>query len=236
MLRSRAVPFHRPNIVAASLALVAALAISLTLLRAAGAAPATDPTDFVRDFGNRVIATVADDSLSPGQRQAALERLLRAGVDARRIGRFALGKYARRASKPERAEFDRLFAAGIVATYSRHLGSYEGETLQVRGAQLRGEQGALVSSRVIRPNGPAVAVDWHLRDDAGTWRIVDVVIEGISMALTQRAEFAAVIRAGNGRLEGLLARLREQVPTQGAPTRGTPVQSAEIAGLAVETE
>ena len=226
MPRSRAVPFHRPNIVAASMALVAALAISLTLLRAAGAAPATDPADFVRDFGTRVIAAAADDSLPPGQRQAELERLLSTGVDARRIGRFILGKYARRASESERAEFDRLFAASIVATYSRHLGNYAGETLQVRGAKLRGEQGALVSSRVTRPKGPAVAVEWHLRDDAGTWRIVDVVIEGLSMALTQRAEFSAVIRADNGRLEGLLARLRAQVPAR----------DAKVAGLTVETE
>jgi len=226
MPRSRVIPIHRPNIVAAGMALVAALAISLTLLRAAGAAPATDPAEFVRDFGNRVIAAAADNSLSPDQRQAALERLLSAGVDARRIGRFVLGKYARRASESERAEFDRLFAASIVAAYSRNLGSYAGETLQVRGAKLRGEQGALVSSQVIRPKGPAVAVDWRLRDDAGTWRIVDVVIEGLSMALTQRAEYAAVIRAGNGRLESLLARLREQVPAQ----------DAEVAGLTVETD
>ena len=226
MPRSRVIPIHRPNIVAAGMALVAALAISLTLLRAAGAAPATDPAEFVRDFGNRVIAAAADNSLSPDQRQAALERLLSAGVDARRIGRFVLGKYGRRASESERAEFDRLFAASIVAAYSRNLGSYAGETLQVRGAKLRGEQGALVSSQVIRPKGPAVAVDWRLRDDAGTWRIVDVVIEGLSMALTQRAEYAAVIRAGNGRLESLLARLREQVPAQ----------DAEVAGLTVETD
>jgi len=226
MSRSRAVPFLRFNIVAASMALVTALAISLTLLRAAGAAPATDPADFVRDFGNRLIVAAADDSVSPGQRQAVLQRLLSEGVDARRIGRFVLGKYARKASEAERAEFDRLFAATIVATYSRHLGSYAGETLEVRGAQLRGEQGALVSSRVFRPKGPAVAVEWRLRDDAGTWRIVDVVIEGLSMALTQRAEYAAFIRASNGRMDGLLARLREQVPTQ----------NAEVAGLAVETE
>ena len=59
MPRSRAIPFLLPNVIAASMALVAALAISLTLLRAADAAPLTDPAEFVRDFGERVIATAA---------------------------------------------------------------------------------------------------------------------------------------------------------------------------------
>jgi phospholipid transport system substrate-binding protein len=226
MPRSSAIPFPLSKLIAASAVVVAALAISLILIRAAGAAPATDPADFVRNFGNRIIATVADDSLSPGQRQAALEQLLSEGIDARRIGRFVLGKYGRRASDAQRAEFDRLFAAGIVATYSRHLGSYAGEALEVRGAKPRGERGAIVSSRIIRPGGPTVSVEWRLRDDAGTWRIVDVVIEGVSMALTQRAEYAAVIRASNDGMEGLLARLRTTVPAR----------DDKFAGLATETD
>jgi len=226
MPRVRAIPFPWPTIVAAATALAAGVAITLTLLRAAEAAPAVDPADFVRGFGERVIDTVTDQSLSPAQRQAALERLLGEGIDARRIGRFVLGKYGRRANDAELAEFDRLFAAGIVATYSRHLGRYAGETLEVRGAQPRGDTGAVVSSRVVRPDGPAVAVEWHLRDDQGTWRIVDVVIEGLSMALSQRAEYTAVIRASEGRLDGLLARLREKVPAA----------SESVATLAGEAE
>ena len=227
MSRSRAIPFPLPNIAAAATALVAGVAITMMLLRAAGAAPVADPADFVRDFGNRVIATATDDSLSPRQRQASLERLLSEGIDTRRIGRFVLGKYGRRATDVERVEFDRLFAASMVATYSRQLANYAGETLEVRGAQLRGERGASVSSRVVRANGPAIAVEWRLRrDDAGTWRVVDVVIEGLSMALTQRAEYTAVIRASKGRVEGLLARLREQAP----------VHNDEIAGLAAQSE
>lgn len=226
MSRSRAISFPLSYIVAAGTALVAGVAISLALLRAAEAAPATDPADFVRDFGNRVIATATDDSLSPGQRQATLEHILSEGIDTHRIGRFVLGKYGRRASDAEKVEYDRLFAAGIVATYSRHLGKYAGETLEVRGAQLRGERGATVSSRVVRADGPTVAVEWRLRHDAGTWRVVDVVIEGLSMALSQRAEYASVIRASKGRVEGLLARLREQAPAN----------NKEVAGLAAQSE
>jgi phospholipid transport system substrate-binding protein len=54
-------------------------------------------------------------------------------------------------------------------------------------------------------------VEWRLHGEAGAWRIVDLVIEGVSLALTLRSEYAAVIRAGGGKVEGLLSRLREQV-------------------------
>jgi phospholipid transport system substrate-binding protein len=121
-----------------------------------------------------------------------------------------LGKHGRVASDEERAEFDRLFASGIVATYSRHLGSYAGETLEVGGAKVLDAGGVIVGSRIVRPAGPQVAVEWRLHGEAGAWRIVDVVIEGVSLALTLRSEYSAVIRASGGKVEGLLARLREQ--------------------------
>ena len=142
-----------------------------------------------------------------------LAQVLAAGIDSRLIGRFVLAQYGRRASEAERAEFDRLFAAGIVATYARHLGRYAGESLQVGGAKILDDGDVIVDSRVVRPAGPAVAVEWRLHGEAGARRIVDVVIEGVSMALTLRSEYAAAIRAGGGRIEGLLVRLRAQAAT-----------------------
>jgi len=213
MTRSRAVSFTWQTILALSAVLAVALVIFFGGSRVAGAATASDPSDFVRAFGDRVIAVVADSTLSPEQRQATLARVLAEGIDSHTIGRFVLGKHSRVASEAEQAEFDGLFAVGIVATYSRHLGSYAGEKLEVGGAKVLDAGGVMVSSRVVRPAAPPVAVEWRLQEEAGSWRIVDVVIEGVSLALTLRAEYGSVIRASGGRVEGLLARLREQVAT-----------------------
>ncbi|MGH7186992.1 MAG: MlaC/ttg2D family ABC transporter substrate-binding protein, partial [Pseudomonadota bacterium] len=142
--------------------------------------------------------------------QAALGRLLAESIDARAIGRFALGRYGQRASAAEQADFDRLFGEAIVATYTRHLGTYSGETLQVAGSRSLEDGSAMVSSKVIRPSGPPASVEWRLRQTDGNWRILDVVVEGVSLALTHRAEYTAVIRADGGRLDGLLERLRAQ--------------------------
>lgn len=202
-----------------------ALALGLTALLVGGGAPAARaeggpaPTDFVRDFGDRAVALLSDDGLDAQGREAALRRLLSDNFDVPVIGRFVLGRYWRTASEPERAEFAELFEEMIVATYARQLGNYAGETLAVEGLRQSDDRGAVVSSRILRSSGSPIAVDWRLLRRGDGWRVVDVMVEGVSMALTQRAEFAAVIRSTGG-VAGLLARLRTkvaQVETAAAP-------------------
>lgn len=204
-----------------------ALALGLTALLVGGGAPAAGAgagdgpaaTDFVRDFGDRAVTLLSDDGLDAPGREAALRRLLSENFDVPVIGRFVLGRYWRTASGPERAEFAELFEEMIVATYARQLGNYAGETLDVVGLRQSDDRGAVVSSRILRASGSPIAVDWRLLRRGDGWRIVDVMVEGVSMALTQRAEFAAVIRSTGG-VAGLLARLRTkvaQVETAAAP-------------------
>jgi len=202
-----------------------ALALGLTALLVGGGALAaraeggSAPTDFVRDFGDRAVTLLSDDGLDAQGREAALRRLLSENFDVPVIGRFVLGRYWRTASEPERAEFAALFEEMIVATYARQLGNYAGETLAVEGLRQSDDRGAVVSSRILRASGSPIAVDWRLLRRGDGWRVVDVMVEGVSMALTQRAEFAAVIRSTGG-VAGLLARLRTkvaQVETTAAP-------------------
>ena len=185
------------------------------LLAAAGPRPATaaetgDPAAFVRHFGEQAIAVLADKGLAGDQREQAFRELLTTGFDVKTIGRFVLGRYWRKATEAERAEYGRLYEDLIVATYSHQLSSYAGEGLKVAGVRQRDGKSALVASRFLRAEGEPVQLDWRLLRRGDTWRIVDVVVEGMSMALSQRSEFKAVIRGNGGRVEALLEKLREK--------------------------
>ena len=68
---------------------------------------------------------------------------------------------------------------------------------------------AVVGSRVVRSRGAPVAVHWRLRHGKAGWRIIDVVVEGVSLALAQRAEFTSIVRNNGGRVAALLAKLRQ---------------------------
>jgi phospholipid transport system substrate-binding protein len=206
---------------ASSLTLVlplAAFVLSIFLVagsaRAAAPDAESDPVAFLQVFSDRAIAMLADDSLSKEERAREFRSLLQSGFDMERIGRAVLGRYWRSATPEQRAEFLKLFEEFVVLFYADRLSDYSGETLQIGKAHVRGDRDALVRSRVLRPDRPAVAVDWRLRRTAEGWRIVDVMIEGVSMTITHRSEFAAVISNSPGRIEGLLQKLREK--TKGA--------------------
>ncbi len=190
----------------------------------AAASGAGDPAVFVREFSAQAIGVLADQSLSGEHRQQAFRDLLTAGFDVKSISRFVLGRYWRRATEAQRSEFTALFEDLIVATYSRKFSDYSGQTLKVEAIREENEKMAAVASRILRESGEPIRIDWRLLRRDQSWRIVDVVVEGMSMVLSQRSEYAAVIKGDGGKIEGLLVKLREKT----SRLRSGSVQKADI--------
>ena len=179
-----------------------------------------DPALFLRDFSSEAIGVLADGKLSDKERETAFRRLFTAGFDVDLISRFALGRYWRTATSEQRREYRQLFEDFIIESYSRRLNGYSGETLSVGSVRALGRKGVMVSSQIRRLEGPAINVDWRLHTIDGTWRIIDIEVEGVSLAVTQRSEFATVISNQGGRVEGLLEKLREKT---GRPKPAKPL-------------
>jgi phospholipid transport system substrate-binding protein len=183
------------------------------LLTAAAAAPfqsaaAAGPDDFIRNLGNQAIEVIRSGS-SPDQKSAYFHRALHEDFDLRSISRFVLGPYWRGASEGERQQFKDLLEAHLVRFYGQSLAEYNGENLRVIGSRTEPES-ASVSSEIIRPQGPPIKLDWRLNTRNGVYQITDVSIDGVSMALTQRSEFAGLIQRNGGELAGLLANTGER--------------------------
>ena len=183
----------------------------------------SDPAIFVREFSAQAIQVMADESLSSEHRELAFRELLTAGFDVKAISRFVLGRYWRRANEAEREEFTGLFEDLIVATYSRKFSDYGGQILKIEAIREENEKMAAVASRILRQNGEPIKIDWRLLRRGKSWRIVDVVVEGMSMVLSQRSEYAAVIKGDGGKIEGLLVKLRKKT----ARVRSGSVQKAD---------
>ena len=187
--------------------MILAFALAATPVTSARAEQANGAADFVRTFGEEAIAVLANGSLSESGRQAEFRRLFKAGFDVPVISRFVLGRHWRRATEAQRSEYAALFENFIIATYARRLEAYSDEMLEVGKARYDGDK-AIVQSQIFRPGANPIQVDWQLRRAGERWYFVDIVVEGLSMALTQRSEFGAVIQGGG--IEGLLAKLREK--------------------------
>lgn len=188
----------------------AVVALALLAAPCAHAEPAADASAFVITLAEQAVHMLADQSLSEERRIAEFRGLLTEGFDLRTIGRFVLGRHARQATPEQLSEYEQLFEAFMVKTYASRLGQYRGERIRVTDAVEDGNGDVTVRSELLVTEGPAVLVDWLVRGHGGSFRIVDVVLEGISMALTQRDEFAAVIQE-RGSLDGLNDALRAKV-------------------------
>ena len=148
-------------------------------------------------------------SVSPAQRVARFRELFREDFDIPGIGQFVLGRYWRTATPEQQQEFLRLFQEYIVQAYSSRLGEYGGEPFRVTGSRPSGEE-TVVSSEIDRRGGNRVQVDWYLTSRGGRQKITDVYVGGVSMKVTQRDEFASVIQRNGGRVDALLAQLRQR--------------------------
>lgn len=113
------------------------------------------------------------------------------------------------ASPPQRQQFQTLLEDYLVRFYGQRLAQYGGESFRVTGSR-SSPSGEIVTSEIIRPHGPPIAVDWRLDVEGGRYKITDVIIDGVSMALTQRAQFAEITQRNGGQLAGLLAAMRGQ--------------------------
>jgi phospholipid transport system substrate-binding protein len=190
--------------------ILAAIALSLGLaISAQPAAAAADPAEIIRDMGNQALE-VLGKKVPPSEREARFQELFHQDFDVPTIARFVLGRYWRLATPAQRQEFVRLFFQYTILTYSNRLGEYSGEQFHVTGSRPDGD-GSIVTSEIIRPNAPPTKVDWRLNSTDGTYKITDVIVDGISMAVTQRSEFASVIQRHGGQLQGLLALLRQKI-------------------------
>lgn len=171
-------------------------------------AAAAGPDDFIRTLGNQAIEVIRSGA-SPDQKSASFHRALHQDFDLRSISGFVLGPYWRSASEPERQQFKDLLEAHLVRFYGQRLAEYNGESLRVIASRTEPER-AIVSSEIIRPQGPPIKVDWRLNTRNGLYKITDVNVDGVSMALTQRSEFAGLIQRNGGQLAGLLANMGEE--------------------------
>jgi phospholipid transport system substrate-binding protein len=185
------------------------LAVVLFLLPISAHAT-TDAAGFIADLGARAIEVLTSRK-SDADRESQFRILFDEGFDVPAISRFVLGPYWATASEPQRQEFIKLFETFVVRAYAIRFSAFVGQQLTIRGSRSDGDKGAVVQSQIVGASGgPPVLVDWRVSHSDQRYNITDIMVAGVSMALTERQEFASVIQRSGGELEGLLKLLREK--------------------------
>ena len=208
-MRHRMFPALAATAVIACAALFMAPALAQEPVAAAPESDAHPAAQHMEKLGGEVLAVLSDGSLSQDQRIAFLRKLLARDLDIPLIARFVAGRHWRKAAPAERSAYLEAFRAFVVGTFSARLGGVAVDRFEVLGARDIGKKDILVRCRVRQTDSKPLDTDWRVRQKGDSFRILDLSVEGISMALTLRKEFASVLRR-KGSVGALVPILKEK--------------------------
>lgn len=192
--------------------LVALLAAQFIFVEAA-AAQELKPDELVKKVTDEVLAAVkGDKQLAAGDKQKALklaEEKVLPHIDFQEATRLAVGKSWNQASAEQKQKLVEEFRRMLVRTYSSAIQAYEGQTMKVQPLRMKPDDtDVTVHNQYIRAGGKPVQLDYQMRKTDKGWKIYDIVVEGVSLVLTYRSEFDAVVKQQG--IDGLIKRLAEK--------------------------
>lgn len=198
------------------------LAPLLIVLVAVMAAPVTvkaeitpdQATSFVQSVADRGINRVLRADVSRQEQQDRFRDIFLNSFDVDAIARFVLGRHSRGADQAEIDRFTRLFREYNILIWAQRFDEYQGQELKVTGTRADGDKGIFVETQVVdnAQGSKPINIIWRLRERSQGPLVVDLVVEGVSMALTYRSEYDSIVsRGGLGKLNDLLEQKVQQL-------------------------
>jgi len=190
---------------------LAALLLAALCLLGAGTALAEDPPSAQQMIDQTVVQVLGilnDESRSEAQRRADLEALAQQRFDFRTMTRLVLARNWKRLSPEERDEFVEEFTQYLANDYGNRIERYEQETVEVLGERPEARGDVTVKTRIVGGENDGALVDYRMRQSDGQWKIIDVVVEGISLVANFRDQFRDVM--GREGPSALLEKLRDK--------------------------
>lgn len=167
--------------------------VSLAALAVAGTATAGPEAE-------ALIATAAQE-LAAGELSA---NELTEMVDSRAIASFALGRHKASIDDVSFDRFTEAFDDFLADTFSDHAHRFEGASIRVTGSNDRSARDSIVTTQVSLPGDTPETVRWRVINRGGAWKIVDVQVQGLWLAIEQRAQVAAVLDRSGGRIDAAI--------------------------------
>ena len=180
---------------------------------AAAESPAGRAEALVAELAEHAWALIQSGELDQRSRLDRLSALLESMTDVALLSRLVLGRHWQRLTADQQTGYEQLFGDVVLRNLARRLDQYAYGTegplerhFRITGSLPAGRDDVLVRSKVAPPTGETLSVDWRLRMQGDQPVIIDLIIEGVSLLVSQRSEFAAVIERSD--MDGLLAELR----------------------------
>ena len=173
---------------------------------------ALEPKDFVQQTVDKA-ANALDQNLSKDLKISKLKVIALNTVDIKGIGFYSLGKYRKTITEQKKIEYLEIFTKYFLKTFASRLAQYSDPKIIVNSQKKLNEKYTMVSSVLIATDDkPEVKIDWRvITKDPDNPLIIDVIIEGVSLAKVQKEEFYSIIQSNDGDINALFQNLKEFV-------------------------
>lgn len=200
---------------------VICVVLGTTLSNGARADTQMTAETFVQKLADDAISQLTDKSVSLEEQEGRFRGIIEEYIAFKTIARWVLGRYWRSADEAQQGRYLSLFEDLMVATYAHRFQDYGGEKLEVFATRVIDDSQWLVQSRIKRPDADGeLKVDWRVRRSSDQFRIIDIMVEGLSMAQTQRSEFSSVLRGNGGDLDAMMNDLEARLQKARAERAG----------------
>ena len=186
---------------AATSLLVCAAATSMS-----AEAPSASPV--IEETVAQVLAVLRDESRTTSQRRLLIEEIAHARFDFRTMSRLVLGPSWKRLEADERDDFVDQFTTYLANDYGDRIDRYQQEKVVVLGEEPKPRGDAVVKTKIVGGENDGAIVDYRMRKSGEEWKIIDVVVEGISLVANFRDQFKEVMSRGGP--QALLRKLEEK--------------------------
>lgn len=165
----------------------------------------------VKSLVNEGISIIAQDEVDMSVKKKEFYTLLNKYFDIPTISRFVLGRYWKNVDDSQKQEYVDLFETMIVEIYSNRFEGYTDEEVEIVSSRSVNDRDVIVSSRLIFKDKRApLPLEWRVRNQNGNPQVIDLVVEGVSMSVTQRSDFNSVLKNSDGDIDVLLEKMREK--------------------------
>ena len=162
--------------------------------------------DFVNRLAENIINDVLTANVSQDEKLTRFRAEFTEALDLKNIGQFVLGIYWRKATPTEKDAFLQAFMDFATKSWADRFDSYQGQKIVFSGVRNADKNQLYVDSTI--QNNPPVEVIWRLKQKDNGYRIIDIIVEGVSMAMSYRNEYSAFLQTHGGSVAALTQELK----------------------------
>ena len=171
----------------------------------------SDPQTFIKEMVNDAINTLSNKNLSDEEKASFIENLAIDNVDISALGLYTLGELRKSADKSSLDKYQKIFEKYFLKSLTSRLTDYSSNTFEVTGSEKKSSNYTIVKSKIAKSEKqPEIIIDWRVYTKNTEKPLVrDLIVEGLSLARTQKEEFASILNSNNNDINILIAKLEE---------------------------